>query len=63
MKPQHRPDRALLSTAKTVAERLLSDSEGTRLSIKIPTRSFSTNTDGWYATIGDLGTRGSQDET
>ena len=51
-----RQDKAwLLATAKVVAERLKSHSEGTRLRIRIPSGAGTTNTDGWFAVIGDLG--------
>lgn len=56
MKPKAKQDRAwLLATAKAVAERLKLHSEGTRLRVRIPHRATTTNTDGWSATIGDLG--------
>jgi len=50
-------DRAwLLANAKAVAERLKSHREETRLRIRIPSRATTTgNTDGWRASIGDLG--------
>jgi len=57
MKSKTKQDRAwLLATAKAVAERLKLHSEGTRLRIRIPHRATTTNTDGWSAIIGDLGT-------
>ena len=56
MKAKLRQDRAwLLATTKAVAERLKLRGEGTRLRIRIPRRAATTNTDGWYAAIGDLG--------
>ena len=45
----------LLSTAKEVASRLKPRTDGTRLRIRIPRRATYTNTDGWDASIGDLG--------
>lgn len=51
-----RQDKAwLLATAKVVAERLKSHSEGTRLRIRIPSRVGTSNTAGWFAVVGDLG--------
>jgi 5-methylcytosine-specific restriction endonuclease McrA len=38
-----------------VAEQLKLLSEGTRLRIRMPSHASTTNTDGWYAVIGDLG--------
>lgn len=56
MKAKLRQDRAwLLTTAKSVAERLKLHGEGTRLRIRIPGRATKTNTDGWSAVIGDPG--------
>lgn len=56
MQLKFRQDRAwLLATAKTVAERLRLRSNGTRLSIRMPRRATTTNTDGWAAIIGNLG--------
>src|SRR5580704_2262700 len=51
-----RHDRSrLLRVAKVIAERLRSHSEGTRIRVRLPSRSTETNTDGWYAVFGDLG--------
>ena len=56
MKAESKQNRAwLLATAKAVAQRLKLRSEGTHLRIRIPSRSTTTNTDGWNAIIGDLG--------
>ena len=56
MKAKSKQNRAwLLATAKAVAQRLKLRSEGTHLRIRIPSRSTTTNTDGWSAIIGDLG--------
>lgn len=56
MKLKFRQDRAwLLATAKAVAERLKLRSDGTHLSIRMPRRAITTNTDGWAANIGSLG--------
>lgn len=45
----------LLASARTIAEPLKLQSEGTRLRIRIPSRTTTTNTHGWSASIGDLG--------
>lgn len=45
----------MLATAKAVAEQLKMQSEGTRLRIRTPRRTGTTNTDGWSANIGNLG--------
>jgi 5-methylcytosine-specific restriction endonuclease McrA len=56
MRAKSRQDKAwLLATAKTVAEKLELHSKGTRLRIRIPNRAWISNTDGWYAVLGDLG--------
>lgn len=56
MKAKLREDRAwLLTAAKAVADRLKLRSEGTPLRIRIPSRVSATNTDGWYAILGNLG--------
>lgn len=56
MNAKLRQNRAwFLATAKAVAERLKFHSEGTRLRIRIPSRAWTMNTDGWSAVIGDLG--------
>jgi 5-methylcytosine-specific restriction endonuclease McrA len=56
MNAHPRQDRtSLLATAKAVANSLKMQSEGTRLRIRIPSRATTTNTDGWYAVIGNLG--------
>jgi 5-methylcytosine-specific restriction endonuclease McrA len=56
MKAKRRQDRLwLLATAKAVAEQLKMQSEGTRLRIRTPRRTTTTNTDGWCAVIGNLG--------
>jgi 5-methylcytosine-specific restriction endonuclease McrA len=56
MKAKTRQNRAwLLATAREVAARLKHHREGTRLRIRIPTRTATTNTDGWSAIIGDFG--------
>lgn len=52
-----RQDKAmLLATAKAIAEQMKSHCEGTSLRIRIPSRATTTrNTDGWRASIGNLG--------
>lgn len=45
----------LLAVAKQVATELKPRIEGTRLRVRIPSRATDTGTDGWAATIGDLG--------
>ena len=45
----------LLASARTIAEQLKLQSEGIRLRIRIPSRTTTTNTHGWSASIGDLG--------
>jgi hypothetical protein len=56
MAPKLRQDRAwLLATAKAVAKELKSNSDGTRLRIRIPRHARDTITAGWAAIIGDLG--------
>jgi 5-methylcytosine-specific restriction endonuclease McrA len=45
----------LLKTAKRIAESLKLQCSGTGLRIRIPKCTGETNTDGWYAVIGDLG--------
>lgn len=58
MKSKHKHDHAwLLATARTVAEKLKARRQGTRLRIRFPSRATITNTDGWSAIIGDLGSR------
>lgn len=58
MMPKPQQNRAsLLATARAVAARLKQQSEGTRLRIRIPSRTTTTNTDGWCARIGDLGAK------
>jgi len=44
----------LLANATAVASVLQQQCKGTRLRIRIPKQASLTNTDGWYATIGDL---------
>jgi 5-methylcytosine-specific restriction endonuclease McrA len=54
MKPRSRQDRAyLLATAQAVALRLRS--EEPRIRVRVPTRVFPRDTDGWCAILGDLG--------
>ena len=56
MKSKPKQDRAwLLATARAVAERLQGRGEGTHLRIRLPSRAFRTNTDGWRTVIGSLG--------
>jgi 5-methylcytosine-specific restriction endonuclease McrA len=56
MKAAIRQDRALLlANARAVAGRLKLRREGTRFRVRIPNRASTTITDGWYASIGDLG--------
>ena len=56
MKKKSRKDRAfLLATAKAIAQGLKVRTEGTRLKVRVPTRTGSTNTNGWSAIIGNLG--------
>lgn len=58
MKSGARQDKArLLATAREVAAHLKLHSVGTRLRIRIPSRVWVSNTDGWYVAIGDLGKR------
>lgn len=45
----------LLATARAVASRLKKRKEGTALRIRVPSRAFISNTDGWYTVMGDLG--------
>ena len=45
----------LLATAKTIAKQLQARSRGTRLRIRVPSSTKSTDTDGWRAIIGHLG--------
>ena len=45
----------LLATAKTIAKQLKARSKGTRLRIRVPSSTKSTDTDGWRAIIGNLG--------
>jgi 5-methylcytosine-specific restriction endonuclease McrA len=45
----------LLSTAKAVAVALGRHASGTKLRVRSPKRAGVTNTDGWYAVVGDLG--------
>ena len=57
MKPRSRQDRAyLLATAQAVALRL--SSEEPRIRVRVPTTVSPTDTDGWYAILGDLGKPG-----
>lgn len=52
--PKH--DRAwLLANSRAIAARLKTFRTGTRLRIRIPHATARVNTDGWSATIGDLG--------
>lgn len=45
----------LLATAKAVAKQLREQSDGTALRIRQPTNYYRTDTDGWGATVGNLG--------
>jgi len=56
MKTKRRQDRTwLLATARAVAEQLKAQSKGTRLQTRIPRGTSTTNTDGWSAILGNLG--------
>lgn len=56
MKAKSRQDKArLLANAKAVATKLKPHRGGTRLRIRIPSRSQAVRTDGWSAVLGDLG--------
>jgi len=56
MKPRSRQDRAyLLATAQAVALRLRSAEP--RIRVRVPTTVSPTDTNGWYAILGDLGKR------
>ena len=56
MKPRLRQDKAwLLSNARSVAQKLRTLSEGTRLRVRIPRRASPTETDGWFTIVADLG--------
>ncbi len=55
MTKPHKDEVRLLATAQAVASRLKMQSRGTKLRIRIPKRAIETTTDGWSATIGDLG--------
>jgi 5-methylcytosine-specific restriction endonuclease McrA len=56
MRAKLRQDKAwLLANAKAVAAKLKLLTEGTRLRIRIPTSASATDTDGWFAILGDLG--------
>lgn len=56
MKAKKRRDKAwLLATARAVAAELKQRIEGTPLRVRLPGRARRTETDGWYAKIGDLG--------
>lgn len=48
----------LLSTARAVAAELAQRTSGTPLRVRIPKRAGDTNTDGWFAVVGDLGRGG-----
>ena len=47
--------RELLRVAKAIAGKLKSNSHGTPLAIRMPTAAPTSNTDGWYVVIGNLG--------
>jgi 5-methylcytosine-specific restriction endonuclease McrA len=56
MKAKTRQDRGwLLKTATVLANRLKLEGKGTQLHIRIASRANTTNTDGWYVVIGNLG--------
>jgi 5-methylcytosine-specific restriction endonuclease McrA len=59
MKAKLRQDKAwkawLLANAKAVAAKLKLHSQGTRLRIRIPSRTLAVRTDGWSVVLGDLG--------
>jgi 5-methylcytosine-specific restriction endonuclease McrA len=57
MRDNRRGKRWLLALARRVAANLKEVRHGTCLRIRTPSRATWTDTDGWYAVIGDLGPR------